>query len=172
MQDAGYAIPSYPDAPSNEAEKNTKAAYDKIKGSAVNPVLREGNSDRRAPKPVKAYAAKNPHSMGAWSASSASHVSTMGSGDFASNEKSVTITKAGSVKIQLVNAKGTSILKEAVPVLEGEIIDDTYEKSITCLLEAQIADAKDKGFCSLSHESNHDEGFRPHHFWPCGTHLF
>ena len=86
LQDAGYAIPSYPDTPSNEEEKNTKATYDKIKGSAVNPVLREGNSDRRAPKPVKAYAAKNPHSMGVWSASSASHVSTMGSGDFASNE--------------------------------------------------------------------------------------
>ena len=147
LQDAGYAIPDYPDAPSNEAEKNTKAAYDKIKGSAVNPVLREGNSDRRAPKPVKAYATKNPHSMGAWSASSASHVSTMGSGDFASNEKSVTITKAGSVKIQLVNAEGTKILKEAVPVLEGEIIDATLmsKKALLAFLEAQIADAKAKG---------------------------
>ena len=147
LQDAGYAVPNYPDAPSNEAEKNTKAAYDKIKGSAVNPVLREGNSDRRAPKPVKAYAAKNPHSMGAWSTSSASHVSTMGSGDFASNEKSVTITKAGSVKIQLVNAKGTSILKEAVAVIEGEIIDATLmsKKALLTFLEAQIADAKDKG---------------------------
>ena len=147
LQDAGYAIPNYPDGPSNEAEKNTKAAYDKIKGSAVNPVLREGNSDRRAPKPVKAYARKNPHSMGAWSASSASHVSTMGSGDFASNEKSVTITKTGSVKIQLVDGKGIKILKEAIPVLEGEIIDGTYmnKKALLAFLEEQIADAKSKG---------------------------
>ena len=146
LQDARYAIPNYPDTPTNEAENNTKAAYDKIKGSAVNPVLREGNSDRRAPKPVKSYAAKNPHSMGAWSASSASHVSTMGSGDFASNEKSVTITKAGSVKIQLVNAEGTKILKEAVPVLEGEIIDATLmsKKALLAFLDAQIADAKAK----------------------------
>lgn len=146
LQDAGYKIPNYPDTPSYETEKNTKSIYDKIKGSAVNPVLREGNSDRRAPKPVKAFAAKNPHSMGNWSASSASHVSTMSSGDFASNEKSVTISRAGSLKIQLVNAKGTSILKEAVPVLEGEIVDATFmsKKALLSFLEAQILDAKDK----------------------------
>lgn len=146
LQDAGYKIPNYPDSPSYETEKKTKSIYDKIKGSAVNPVLREGNSDRRAPKPVKAFAAKNPHSMGNWSASSASHVSTMSSGDFASNEKSVTISRAGSVKIQLVNAKGTSILKEAVPVLEGEIVDATFmsKKALLSFLEAQILDAKDK----------------------------
>lgn len=147
LQDAGYTIPNYPDGPTNELEKNIKATYDKIKGSAVNPVLREGNSDRRAPKPVKAFARKNPHSMGAWSNSSTSHVSTMGSGDFASNEKSVTITKAGSVKIQLINAKGTSILKEAVPILKGEIIDATLmnKKALLAFLEEQIADAKTKG---------------------------
>ena len=147
LQDAGYAIPNYPDGPTNELEKNIKATYDKIKGSAVNPVLREGNSDRRAPKPVKAFARENPHSMGAWSNSSTSHVSTMGSGDFASNEKSVTITKAGSVKIQLINAKGTSILKEAVPILKGEIIDATFmnKKALLAFLEEQIADAKTKG---------------------------
>lgn len=146
LQNAGYKIPNYPDSPSNEIEKNTKSVYDKIKGSAVNPVLREGNSDRRAPKPVKAFAAKNPHSMGDWSASSASHVSTMSSGDFASNEKSVTITRTGSLKIQLVNANGTLILKEVVPVLEGEIIDATFmsKKALLSFLEAQIADAKDK----------------------------
>ena len=146
LQDAGYKIPDYPDSPSYETEKNIKSIYDKIKGSAVNPVLREGNSDRRAPKPVKAFAAKNPHSMGNWSASSASHVSTMSSGDFASNEKSVTISRAGSVKIQLVNANGTSILKEAVPVLEGEIVDATFmsKKALLSFLEAQILDAKDK----------------------------
>ena len=147
LQGDGFAIPDYPDTPANEEEQNVKSTYDKIKGSAVNPVLREGNSDRRAPKPVKAYAKQNPHSMGQWSASSASHVSTMGSGDFASNEKSVTITKAGSVKIQLVNAKGTSILKEAVPVLESEIIDGTVmnKKALLTFLEHQIADTKAKG---------------------------
>ena len=146
LQNAGYKIPNYPDSPSNEIEKNTKSVYDKIKGSAVNPVLREGNSDRRAPKPVKAFAAKNPHSMGDWSSSSASHVSTMSSGDFASNEKSVTITRTGSLKIQLVNANGTLILKEVVPVLEGEIIDATFmsKKALLSFLEAQIADARDK----------------------------
>jgi isocitrate dehydrogenase len=143
----GFAIPNYPDTPTNEEEKNVKATYDKIKGSAVNPVLREGNSDRRAPKPVKAYAKQNPHAMGEWSASSASHVSTMDSGDFASNEKSVTIAQAGKVKIQFVDAKGTRILKESVPVLDGEIIDGTVmrKKALLAFLEAQIADAKAKG---------------------------
>ncbi|MFK8005879.1 MAG: NADP-dependent isocitrate dehydrogenase [Saprospiraceae bacterium] len=147
LQGDGFAIPNYPDDPSNDEEKNIKATFDKIKGSAVNPVLREGNSDRRAPKPVKAYARQNPHRMGKWSADSASHVSTMGAGDFASNEKSVTITKAGNVKIQLVGAGGTTVLKEAVPVLEGEIIDGTYmsKKALLAFFEAQIADAKAKG---------------------------
>lgn len=147
LQGGGFAIPSYPDAPSNEEEKSIKATYDKLKGSAVNPVLREGNSDRRAPKPVKAYAKQNPHSMGKWSADSATHVSTMESGDFASNEKSVTIAKAGSVKIQLVNASATTVLKASVPVLDGEIIDATImsKKALVAFLEAQIADAKAKG---------------------------
>ncbi|GIR13344.1 MAG: hypothetical protein CM15mP23_19190 [Cryomorphaceae bacterium] len=175
LQDAGYKIPNYPDSPSYETEKKTKSIYDKIKGSAVNPVLREGNSDRRAPKPVKAFAAKNPHSMGNWSASSASHVSTMSSGDFASNEKSVTISRAGSLKIQLVNAKGTSILKEAVPVLEGEIVDATFmsKKALLSFLEAQILDAKDKERIILtSYESNYDESIRPYHFWSCSTSVF
>ena len=95
LQSNGYALPNYPDSPANEEEKNIKATYDKIKGSAVNPVLREGNSDRRAPKPVKAFAKKNPHSMGAWKASSASHVATMGSGDFASNENRSPSLKQG-----------------------------------------------------------------------------
>ena len=147
LQGDGFAIPDYPDEPSNEEEKSIKATFDKIKGSAVNPVLREGNSDRRAPKPVKAYARQNPHSMGKWSADSISHVSTMGSGDFASNEKSVTITENGSVKIQLVNASGTTVLKESVSVLAGEIIDGTYmsKKALLAFLEAQMADAKAKG---------------------------
>ena len=147
LQSNGYALPNYPDSPSNDEEKNIKATYDKIKGSAVNPVLREGNSDRRAPKPVKAFAKKNPHSMGAWKASSASHVATMGSGDFASNEKSVTIAQAGNVTIQLTHAEGTTTLKESVPVLEGEIIDATLmsKKALLAFLEAQIADAKNQG---------------------------
>ena len=147
LQSKGYALPNYPDSPSNDEEKNIKATYDKIKGSAVNPVLREGNSDRRAPKPVKAFAKKNPHSMGAWKASSASHVATMGSGDFASNEKSVTIAQAGNVTIQLTHAEGTTTLKESVPVLEGEIIDATLmsKKALLAFLEAQIADAKNQG---------------------------
>ena len=147
LQANGFAVPNYPDEPSNDEEKSIKATYDKIKGSAVNPVLREGNSDRRAPKPVKAYARQNPHSMGAWSADSASHVSTMGKNDFATNEKSVTIEKAGSVKIQLVNNNGTTVLKERVPVLEGEIIDGTFlsKKALITFFEEQIADAKAKG---------------------------
>ena len=147
LQGAGFAIPSYPDDPSTDEEKSIQATYGKLKGSAVNPVLREGNSDRRAPKPVKAYARQNPHSMGKWSTESASHVSTMGENDFASNEKSVTIAKAGNVKIQLVTAEGTTVLKEAVPVLEGEIIDGTYmsKKALIAFFEAQIADAKAKG---------------------------
>ncbi|MFT7452737.1 MAG: isocitrate dehydrogenase, partial [Patescibacteria group bacterium] len=126
LQGDGFAVPNYPDHPTNDEEKSIKATFDKIKGSAVNPVLREGNSDRRAPKPVKAYAKQNPHSMGKWSADSATHVSTMESGDFASNEKSVTIAQAGSVKIQLVGASGTIVLKESVPVIDGEIIDGTF----------------------------------------------
>jgi len=146
LQADGFAIPSYPDSPTNNEENNIKATYDKIKGSAVNPILREGNSDRRAPKPVKAYAKQNPHFMGKWSKDSTSHVATMESGDFASNEKSVTIAQAGRVKLQLVSTSGTIVLKESVPVLEGEIIDGTVlsKKALITFLEEQIADAKAK----------------------------
>ena len=146
LQGDGFAIPNYPDEPSNDEEKSIKATYDKIKGSAVNPVLREGNSDRRAPKPVKAYAKQNPHSMGKWSSDSKSHVSTMEAGDFAHNEKSVTIDAEGTVKIQLVDANGTTLLKE-VPVLKDEIIDASVlsKKALVSFLEAQIADAKAQG---------------------------
>jgi isocitrate dehydrogenase len=147
LQEAGFAIPNYPDSPSNDEEKAIKTIFDKIKGSAVNPVIREGNSDRRAPMPVKAYAKQNPHSMGKWSADSASHVSTMRSGDFASNEKSITIAEKGSVKIQLVSDNETKVLKASVPVLEGEIIDGTVmsKKALVAFLEEQVADAKAKG---------------------------
>ncbi len=124
LQKKGYALPDYPEEPKNEDEKAIQAKYDKIKGSAVNPVLREGNSDRRAPRAVKNYAKKNPHSMGAWSADSKSHVASMSEGDFFGSEKSLTIEKAGDVKIEFISDKGeTTVLKDKVALLDGEIID-------------------------------------------------
>ncbi|MCH2488592.1 MAG: NADP-dependent isocitrate dehydrogenase [Flavobacteriales bacterium] len=147
LQSKGYAIPSYPDEPSNDEEKKIKATYDKIKGSAVNPVLREGNSDRRAPKAVKNYAKKNPHRMGAWSADSKSHVATMSEGDFRHNEKSLTIDKAGYVQIVHTATDGTkTVLKESVPVLEGEIIDATLmrKEALLAFLKEQVKDANEK----------------------------
>lgn len=154
LQAGGYAVPDYPEEPANEKEEEIKARYDKIKGSAVNPVLREGNSDRRAPKPVKEYARKNPHSMGAWTSESKTHVSTMGEGDFRSNEKSVTIENEGSVKIEWVGAGGTAVtLKESIPVLAGEVIDSTFlsKKKLVEFLKAQIADAKAQGILFSLH---------------------
>jgi len=148
LQAKGYALPNYPDEPKTEEEKAIKATYDKVKGSAVNPVLREGNSDRRAPKAVKNYAKKNPHSMGAWSADSKTHVATMSSGDFFHNEKSVTLSKEDDVKISLIDNQGnTTVLKEKTHVLVGEIIDATVmsKKALLQFLEEQIADAKAKG---------------------------
>ncbi|WP_027393560.1 NADP-dependent isocitrate dehydrogenase [Aquimarina latercula] len=147
LQLQGFDIPSYPEEPESNTEKETKAKYDKIKGSAVNPVLREGNSDRRAPKPVKQYARKNPHSMGEWNSDSKTHVATMASGDFRSNEKSVTISNAGDVKIEFVDDNGnTTVLKEQTTLLAGEIIDATVmsKKALISFLEEQIADAKQK----------------------------
>lgn len=148
LQLQGFDIPNYPEEPKNDAEKEIKSRYDKIKGSAVNPVLREGNSDRRAPKPVKQYARKNPHSMGAWSTDSKTHVATMSSGDFYSNEKSVTVDNAGDVKIEFVDQNGsTTTLKEKTTLLEGEVIDATVmsKKALIAFLREQIADAKEKG---------------------------
>lgn len=145
LQALGYALPDYPEEPETETDKAIKARYDKIKGSAVNPVLREGNSDRRAPKAVKNYAKKNPHAMGAWTASSKSHVATMSSGDFAHNEKSVTVAEATSVTIQHTDNNGnTTILKEAFPIQSGEIIDATYmsKKALITFLKTQVAEAK------------------------------
>jgi isocitrate dehydrogenase len=147
LQDKGYKIPSYPDEPANDEEKAVKAKYDKIKGSAVNPVLREGNSDRRAPKPVKQYAKKKPHSMGKWSKDSTSHVSTMGVNDFKSNEKSLTLNGANVIKIELrANDGSTTVLKENLKVLDKEIIDATVlsKKALVSFLENQVADAKAK----------------------------
>ena len=126
LQTLGYAIPNYTENPKTSEEKEAKIKYDKIKGSAVNPVLREGNSDRRAPKAVKNYAKKNPHTMGKWTADSKTHVATMESGDFFSNEKSNTLLKADTLKIQWLGKNGeTHILKDNLNVLAGEIIDTT-----------------------------------------------
>lgn len=148
LQSQGYKLPDYPEEPKNEDEKAIKAKYDRVKGSAVNPVLREGNSDRRAPKAVKNYAKKNPHSMGAWASDSKSHVSTMTSGDFAHNEKSVTLQKAGSVRIEMTDTTGqTTILKESVKVQEGEIIDATVlsKQALLQFISQQIEEAKAQG---------------------------
>jgi len=148
LQSQGYALPDYPEIPTNDAEKDAKARYDKIKGSAVNPVLREGNSDRRAPLSVKNYARKNPHKMGAWSADSKSHVAHMSGGDFYGSEKSALIATAGSVKIELVGKDGsTKVLKESTKLLAGEIIDASVlsKKALRTFIAEQIEDAKNKG---------------------------
>src|ERR671921_1845963 len=122
LQKAGHAVPDYPEDPQTDAEKAARAAYDTVKGSAVNPVLREGNSDRRAPASVKNYAKKHPHSMGAWSAESTSHVATMTDGDFRHSERSVTMTEAGELRIEHVAADGTvTVLKPSLPVQAGEV---------------------------------------------------
>ena len=148
LQSKGYALPDYPEDPETEDEKKIAARYNKLKGSAVNPVLREGNSDRRAPIPVKQYAKNNPHSMGAWSSDSKSHVATMSHGDFKSNEKSVTIAEACTVNIVHESASGAkTILKENLALQAGEIIDGTAmsKKALLAFLEEQVKDAKDKG---------------------------
>ncbi len=148
LQANGYKVPDYPEEPENDTEKALKKRYDKIKGSAVNPVLREGNSDRRAPKAVKNYAKKNPHSMGAWSSDSKSHVATMSSGDFRSNEKSVTIPSATDFRIEHVSANGdVTVLRDNAPLQAGEIIDASVmsKKALQQFLEAQVADAKAQG---------------------------
>jgi isocitrate dehydrogenase len=148
LQSQGYALPDYPDEPKTAAEKDIRARYDKVKGSAVNPVLREGNSDRRAPLSVKNYARKHPHKMGAWAADSKSHVAHMDGGDFFGSEKSVSIAKAGNVKIELTATDGTkTVLKEKTPVLAGEIVDAAVmsRTALRAFLEAQIADAKAQG---------------------------
>ena len=148
LQEQGYGLPDYPDDPKNEQEQNIKDKYDKIKGSAVNPVLREGNSDRRAPKAVKQFARNNPHSMGKWSQDSKSHVSSMTEGDFYGSEKSVTLPSETSVSIVLHGKDGKqTTLKEGLPLLKGEIIDAAV-LSVSALrkfLKEQIAEAKKQG---------------------------
>ncbi|MEU9149666.1 NADP-dependent isocitrate dehydrogenase [Streptomyces sp. NPDC048417] len=148
LQGKGYALPAYPDDPKTDEEREIRARYDKIKGSAVNPVLREGNSDRRAPASVKNYAKTHPHRMGAWTSESRTNVTTMGENDFRSTEKSVVISEAGALKIELVAEDGTTtVLKDSVPVLAGEVVDASvlHVAQLNDFLAAQIARAKQEG---------------------------
>jgi isocitrate dehydrogenase len=148
LQAKGYAIPDFPENPTTDAEKDAKARYTKVLGSAVNPVLREGNSDRRAPKAVKDYARKHPHSMGAWSPNSKTSVGTMGKDDFFSNEQSVTVSAPTDVRIEFVGTDGaTKVLKEKTPLKAGEILDGTKlsKSALLTFLEQQVAKAKADG---------------------------
>jgi len=148
LQKNGYKVPDYPDAPANDEEKEIRAKYDKVKGSAVNPVLRQGNSDRRAPKAVKNYARKNPHSNGTWDESVKTHVSSMKANDFYGNEKSITMEKADTFKIEFVAEDGTvTELRPAKPLLEGEVLDATVlrMKALEEFIAEQMKDAKEKG---------------------------
>jgi len=148
LQAQGYALPDYPDAPTNERECAIQARYDKVKGSAVNPVLREGNSDRRAPASVKAYARNHPHRMGAWSADSQSHVAHMHAGDFYGSEQSTTLHSAGSLKIELRHTDGSStVLRESINVQAGEIVDACVmsRRALAAFIQQQIDEAKAQG---------------------------
>lgn len=148
LQSQGYKLPDYPEDPKTDAEKEIKARYDKIKGSAVNPVLREGNSDRRAPLSVKQHAKKHPHKMGAWAGDSKTHVAHMNDGDFQSNEKSMTVAEATDARIEFVGQDGkTTVLKPKVSLQAGEVIDGTFmsSRALREFLEAQIEDAKKQG---------------------------
>ena len=144
----GHELPDYPDSPSCDAEREVRARYDAVKGSAVNPVLREGNSDRRAPRAVKAYARSHPHSMGAWSPDSRTRVATMDEGDFRHNERSVVVPAAGTLQIRLIPADGGEpvVLRESLPVTAGEVVDATFMSAaaLDAFLAAQVAAAKDE----------------------------
>ncbi len=148
LKEKGYDLPDYPDDPKTDEERDARARYDKVKGSAVNPVLREGNSDRRAPASVKQYARKNPHSMGAWSSDSKTNVAHMTADDFRSSEKSAVVEAEGSLRIELTGDDGTTtVLRESVPVLAGEVVDATVMRvaALREFLTAQIARAKTEG---------------------------
>jgi isocitrate dehydrogenase len=154
LQDKGYKLPDYPDSANSEEEKEIKGLYDKIKGSAVNPVLREGNSDRRAPLAVKNYAKKHPHTMGMWTSTSQSHVSTMSEGDFKSNEKSLTSEKATQVNIEFVDSKGsTTLLKKDIAIKKGEIFDTTKMSvsKLRSFLKNEIEDATNRDILLSAH---------------------
>ena len=154
LQSQGFAIPNYPETATTDKEKSIKSRYDKIKGSAVNPVLREGNSDRRAPKAVKEFARHNPHSMGEWKSDTKSHVATMSADDFCSNEKSVALAKEDNVKIELYQDNGeVQVLRASTPLLEGEIIDATFlsKKALITFLKQQKEEAKAEGILFSLH---------------------
>ncbi|SDS92386.1 isocitrate dehydrogenase [Paraoerskovia marina] len=153
LQEQGFALPDYPEHPQTDEEKDVRARYDRVKGSAVNPVLREGNSDRRAPGAVKNYAKAHPHRMGAWSPESRTNVATMGAGDFFSNEKSVVLPSDDSLTIRLTTPEGTTVLKDGIPVLAGEVVDATF-MSVSALhtfIREQIQRAKDEGVLFSAH---------------------
>ena len=148
LRGAGYDVPEYPEDPQTDEQRAARTAYDAVKGSAVNPVLREGNSDRRAPASVKNFARKHPHSMGAWAADSASHVATMGGGDFRHSETSFTATADDTLRIEHVDGDGTvTVLKESVPVLAGEVVDGAVmsRDALRGFLAEQVEDAREKG---------------------------
>jgi isocitrate dehydrogenase len=154
LQAKGYALPDYPDEPATPEERDIRARYDSVKGSAVNPVLREGNSDRRAPRAVKEYARSHPHSMADWASDSKTHVSTMGEHDFRSNERSVTMPVADALRIEHVGEDGTvTVLKESVPVLAGEVVDGTYmsKTALDKFLAEQVAEAREQGILFSLH---------------------
>ena len=154
LQSKGFSIPNFPISPSSAEEKEIRLRYDKVKGSAVNPVLREGNSDRRAHRAVKVFAQKHPHQMGAWDSKSKSHVASMQKGDFRANEKSVTLEKEDSIDIILETADGSrAILKEGLTLLKGEIIDGTFlsKKALLDFLRREIKAAKDQGILFSLH---------------------
>src|SRR5690606_4490134 len=154
LQGKGYGVPNYPEEPKNDEERAIKARYAKVLGSAVNPVLREGNSDRRAPRAVKSYAKQHPHSMGAWAAGSKTEVASMPSDDFYGNEKSVTVPKATTFKIEFVDENGIKTeLKAPAPLLAGEVIDSSYMgiAALKRFVEEQIAVAKQTGMLLSAH---------------------
>lgn len=154
LQKKGYKLPDYPDEPKTDEEKVIKAKYDKVKGSAVNPVLREGNSDRRAPKAVKNYAKAHPHTMGEWSSDSKTHVATMSHGDFKANEESLTMDNADEIRIELVGTDGsTTVLKDKLSLLKGEVIDATVmsKKALVDFLTKEIADARENNILLSLH---------------------
>src|SRR5437870_3192760 len=148
LQGQGYKLPDYPEDPKTDAEKEIKSRYDKVKGSAVNPVLREGNSDRRAPLSVKQHAKQHPHKMGPWTSDSKTHVAHMTRGDFRSNEKSITVAEATDARIEFVGQDGkTTVLKPKLSLQAGEVIDATFmsRRALREFLEAQIEDAQKQG---------------------------
>ncbi|OBA48622.1 NADP-dependent isocitrate dehydrogenase [Kocuria sp. ICS0012] len=153
LQADGYDLPDYPEVATSDEAKDIRARYDRVKGSAVNPVLREGNSDRRAPKAVKNYARQHPHSMGEWSKDSKTNVATLGHDDFRSNEKSVIIPEDDTLTIQLVTDRGTTVLKESLPVLAGEVVDGTFMSAaaLDAFLAEQVARAKSEDVLFSTH---------------------